>query len=101
MSGKGDTYRKVEYGKYRNNWDKIFNKEKKDLSYESDNPLERPYEPEEINETSEKEGVREFIGLQYSESYRPTERYAPYFQEGCLRYVEYSIQYHAPTEDHR
>ena len=80
MSGKGDTYRKVEYQKYRNNYDKIFGRK---------------------NASSKKEGLREFIGLQHSESYRPAERQNAYFQEGSMRYAQYSIQYHAPTENHR
>lgn len=101
MSGKGDKYRKVDYGRYRDNWDKIFNKDKQDLAYESDNPLERPYEPEEINEASKEERLREFIGLQYSESYRLTEKQNPYFQEGSVRYAQHSVQYHASTENHR
>lgn len=30
---------------FEDNWDRIFNKDNKDLNYESDNPLERPFEP--------------------------------------------------------
>jgi hypothetical protein len=37
---------KVERKVFEDNWDRIFNKERKDLSYESDNPLERPFEPQ-------------------------------------------------------
>lgn len=51
MSGKGSKRRpidpKLERKVFEDNWDRIFNKNKKDLSYESDNPLERPYEPTE------------------------------------------------------
>lgn len=44
--GKGSKPRPIYNRKqYEDNWDRIFNKEKKDLNYESDNPLERPYEP--------------------------------------------------------
>lgn len=35
----------VERKVFEDNWDRIFNKERKDLQYESDNPLERPFEP--------------------------------------------------------
>lgn len=42
----GDSIKsRVNTKKYQDNWDRIFNKENKDLNYESDNPLERPYEP--------------------------------------------------------
>ena len=46
MAGKGSKRRPmhIAYTTYDTNWDKIFNKEKKDLAYESDNPLERPYD---------------------------------------------------------
>ena len=50
MSGKGSKRRpidpKVERKVFEDNWDRIFNKERKDLNYESDNPLERPFEPQ-------------------------------------------------------
>lgn len=49
MSGKGSKRRpidpKVERKVFEDNWDRIFNKDKQDLNYESDNPLERPFEP--------------------------------------------------------
>ena len=49
MSGKGSKRRpidpKVERKVFEDNWDRIFNKDNQDLSYESDNPLERPFEP--------------------------------------------------------
>lgn len=47
MAGKGDKPRpiKVDRETFESNWDRIFNKDEKDLAYESDNPLERPYEP--------------------------------------------------------
>ena len=41
---------KVERKVFEDNWDRIFNKEKKDLNYESDNPLERPFEPQLVEE---------------------------------------------------
>ena len=51
MSGKGSKRRpidpKLERKVFEDNWDRIFNKDKKDLKYESDNPLERPFEPED------------------------------------------------------
>lgn len=48
----GDSIRsKSPSKKYQENWDKIFNKEGKDLNYESDNPTERPYEPVHPAET--------------------------------------------------
>ena len=43
--GKGSQQRKVDSKKFNDNWDRIFNKEKRDIASESDNPLERPYEP--------------------------------------------------------
>jgi hypothetical protein len=50
MSGKGDKRRPslVPDQQISNNWDRIFNKENKDLKYESDNPLERPFEPRDM-----------------------------------------------------
>ena len=44
--GKGSKPRPIkDMKKFDSEWDRIFNKEKKDLNYESDNPLERPFEP--------------------------------------------------------
>ena len=37
---------KIERKVFEDNWDRIFNKDKQDLNYESDNPLERPFEPQ-------------------------------------------------------
>lgn len=50
MSGKGSKPRpfSVNNETFSSNWDNIFNKNKKDLAYESDNPLERPYEPSQF-----------------------------------------------------
>lgn len=47
MSGKGSKPRpfSVNQETFASNWDKIFNKDKQDLAFESDNPLERPYDP--------------------------------------------------------
>lgn len=42
---KGSKQRPTDTAKYSANWDRIFNKDKADLNFESDNPLERPYEP--------------------------------------------------------
>ena len=52
MAGKGSKRRpidpKIERQVFEDNWNRIFNKNKKqDLKYESDNPLERPFEPED------------------------------------------------------
>jgi len=80
VAGKGDTYRKVKWQEFGNNYDRIFGRQDGETSKE-----ERPREPE-----------RE----QYIESYNFVEWKPTYFQEGCVRYAEYSIQYHAPTADH-
>ena len=90
---------KVDQKIVESNWDRIFNKEKKDLRYESDNPLERPFEPEAIDEKSEEEGLRESIRHQYSESYKPSKWGVPNYEERSLRDIEYSIQYNPPTEN--
>lgn len=49
--GKGSKRRPEDLQKIAENWDKIFGKkeEGQDFNYESDNPLERPFEPEEKN----------------------------------------------------
>ena len=78
MTGKGDTYRKVKWQHFGNNYDKIFGKQ------DAESEKERPREPER---------------KQYIESYKPVEWRPTYFQEGCVRYAEYSVQYHAPTTD--
>ena len=65
----------VERKVFEDNWDRIYGKKSKE---------ERPREPE-----------RE----QYIESYRFVEWKPTYFQEGCVRYAKYSVQYHAPTEN--
>lgn len=80
MTGKGDTYRKVKWQQFGNNYDRIFGRQDGTTSKE-----ERSREPER---------------KQYIESYRPVEFGNAYFQEGCVRYAEYSIQYYAPTENH-
>jgi len=77
MAGKGSKQRPVDKTKFNDNWEKIFGKTSKE---------KRPREPER---------------KQYIESYRPIKWETTYFQEGCVRYAEYSIQYHAPTENHR
>ena len=79
MTGKGSTYRKVKWQEFGNNYDKIFGRQDGTSSKE-----ERPRE-------SERE--------QYIESYRPIEWKATHFQEGGMRYAEYSVQYHPPTTD--
>jgi len=52
MSGKGSKRRpidpKLERRVFEDNWDRIFNRDRKDLNYESDNPLERPFEPRKM-----------------------------------------------------
>lgn len=73
---KGSKQRPTNTRKFYENWEKIFGTE---------DQKERPREPER-NE--------------YIESYRFIEWKPTYFQEGCVRYAEYSIQYHAPTENH-
>ena len=35
----------IERQVFEDNWNRIFNKSKQDFNYESDNPLERPFEP--------------------------------------------------------
>ena len=51
--GKGSKRRPEDTKKFNDNWDKIFNKENKDLNYESDNPLERPYEPSAVDDAAD------------------------------------------------
>ena len=84
---------------FEDNWDRIFNKNRKDLRYESDNPLERPYEPEDVNEKTEEERSREPIRSQYSESNKLAERQNSNFQKGSMQYSEHSVQYHPPSEN--
>ena len=72
---KGSKQRPTNTRKFYENWEKIFGTE---------DQKERPREPE-----------RE----QYIESYRFVEWKPTYFQEGCVRYAKYSVQYHAPTEN--
>jgi hypothetical protein len=80
VAGKGDTYRKVKWQHFGNNYDRIFGSQD--------------------GTESKKERSREPERKQYIESYKPIEWKATYFQEGRLRYAEYSVQYHAPTENH-
>ena len=42
---KGSKRRPTNESEYTKNWDRIFNKDNANLAYESDNPLERPYNP--------------------------------------------------------
>jgi len=72
--GKGSKMRpcEVERKVFEDNWDRIYGKTKE----------KRPREPER---------------QQHIESYNFVEWKPTYFQEGCVRYAEYSIQYHAPT----
>jgi len=49
---KGSRQRPTDTAKFFANWDRIFNKDKADLNFESDNPLERPYEPRKIEDTT-------------------------------------------------
>lgn len=45
MAGKGSKQRPTNLNKYEANWDRIFGDKSRNLAYESDNPLERPYNP--------------------------------------------------------
>ena len=76
MTGKGDTYRKVDTQQFHKNWERIFGTQ------------------------SKKERPRELVGNEHTESNFSFEWKATNFQEGSVRYAEYSIQYHAPTTDH-
>jgi hypothetical protein len=78
VAGKGDRYRKVEAEKFNSNWDNIFGRKNAEI---------------------EEEGLREPIRYQYTEGDRFTFGGYSYFQEGSVRYLEYSVQYHPPTED--
>ena len=80
MAGKGSTYRKVKWQEFGNNYDKIFGKQ------DAESKEKRSREPER---------------KQYIESYKFVDWKPTYFQEGCVRYAKYRIQYHAPTENHR
>ena len=80
MAGKGSTYRKVKWQEFGNNYDKIFGRQDGKANKE-----ERSRKPER---------------KQYIESYRFVDWKPTYFQEGCVRYAEYRVQYHAPTENH-
>ena len=52
--GKGSKPRPIkDMKKFDSEWDRIFNKEKKDLNYESDNPLERPFEPSAVDDAAD------------------------------------------------
>ena len=74
---KGSRSRVENTRQFYENWEKIFG---------TQDQTERPREPER---------------KQYIESYRFVDLKPTYFQEGCVRYAKYSIQYHAPTENHR
>jgi len=76
VAGKGSKQRPTDKTKFDHNWERIFGKTSK---------KERPRKPER---------------KQYIESYNFVEWENTYFQEGCVRYAEYSIQYHAPPENH-
>lgn len=49
--GKGDRNRTENLRAWRENYDKIFGK--RDLNYESDNPLERPSEPSAVDDAAD------------------------------------------------
>ena len=76
MAGKGSKQRPTNKTKFDDNWERIFGTQSKE------------------------ERSRESERKQYIESYRFVEWKPTYFQEGCVRYAEYSIQYHAPPENH-
>lgn len=44
MAGKGSKQRPTDQKKYADSWERIFGSKDRDLAYESDNPLERPYD---------------------------------------------------------
>jgi len=75
---KGSRRRKTEIERkvFEDNWDRIYGKVKK-------------------------EGSRELNRVKYTESNRIAERQNSDFQEGCLRYAKYSIQYNPPPENNR
>ena len=79
MAGKGSTYRKVKWQEFGNNYDKIFGRQD--------------------GKANKEERSREPVRIEYTESDNPLEGGATYFQEGGMQYAEYSIQYHAPTEN--
>ena len=79
MASKGSRYRKVKWQEFGNDHDKIFGAQ----DYES----------------SKEERLREPERDQYIESYKSIECGTTDFQEGRLRYAEYSIQYNATTEN--
>ena len=74
---KGSRSRVENTRQFYENWEKIFG---------TQDQTERPRKPER---------------KQYIESYRFVDWKPTYFQEGCVRYAEYRVQYHAPTENHR
>ena len=76
VAGKGSKQRPTDKNKFDDNWERIFGKKSKET---------RPREPER---------------KQHIESYNFVEWGNTYFQEGCVRYAEYSIQYYAPPENH-
>ena len=65
----------VERKVFEDNWDRIYGK------------------------TNKEERSRESVRIEYTESDNPLEGGATYFQKGGMQYAEYSIQYHAPTEN--
>ena len=79
MAGKGSTYRKVKWQEFGNNYDKIFGRQD--------------------GKANKEERSREPVRVEYTESDNPLEGGATYFQKGGMQYAEYSIQYHAPTEN--
>ena len=76
VAGKGSKQRPTDKNKFDDNWERIFGKKSKE------------------------ERLRESERKQYIESYNFVEWGNTYFQEGCVRYAEYSVQYHAPPENH-
>ena len=74
--GKGSRSRVENTRQFYENWEKIFGTKSKE---------ERSRKPER---------------KQYIESYRFVEWKNTDFQKGCVRYAEYSVQYHAPPENH-
>ena len=74
---KGSRSRVENTRQFYENWEKIFGTTSKE---------ERPREPER---------------KQYIESYNFVKWENTYFQEGSMQYAEYSVQYHAPPENHR
>ena len=76
LVSKGSKQRPTDKTKFDQNWENIFGTKSKEKR------------------------LRESIGVQHTESNFSFEWKATNFQEGSMQYAEYSVQYHAPTENH-